>query len=80
MRGVMGGGEMSAEERHRLSIEIIRQFVGEALAPILRRLDAREARAQEQPTSEGHGLIYMLVPEGAAGQVGVGAREGSSER
>jgi hypothetical protein len=60
----MGAGEMSAEERHRLIIEIARKFVGEALAPILRRLDALEARMQEQPASEGHGLIYMPVAEG----------------
>jgi hypothetical protein len=62
---MVGIGEMSAEERHRLIIEIVRKFVGEALAPILRRLDALEARMQEQPASEGNGLIYGSVAEGA---------------
>jgi hypothetical protein len=72
----MGGGEMSAEERHRLVIEIARQFVGEALAPILRHLDALEARMQEQPTSEGQRVDLHVGHRGAAGQVGVGARGG----
>jgi hypothetical protein len=57
---VMGGGEMSAEERHRLITEIARKFVGEALAPILRRLDALEARMQGR-----HEPVYMSVAEGA---------------
>ena len=76
MRGVMGGGEMSAEERHRLSIEIIRQFVGEALAPILRRLDALEARLREQPTREGQRVDLHVGWREAARQVGMGARGG----
>ena len=61
---MVGIGEMSAEERHRLIIEIVRKFVGEALAPILRRLDALEARMQEQPTSEGRRAALHVGPEG----------------